>query len=81
MFNTVTINTNIYCDLNVKNNIAINLPVKPNKGGIPAIDKRLNIKVYIKKLYELNSLNWFKLLNFDKLHSKINKIINENTIK
>jgi len=61
--------------------MAKNLPVKPNKGGIPAIDKRLKIKVYIKKLYELNSLNWFKLLNLDKLHNSINNIIMENTSK
>jgi hypothetical protein len=47
----------MYCDLKVKNKIAKNLPVKPNNGGIPAIDKRLKTKVYIKKLYELNSLN------------------------
>jgi hypothetical protein len=39
-----------YCVLKLKNNIAKNLPVKPRSGGIPAIDNKLNIIVYIIKL-------------------------------
>jgi hypothetical protein len=34
----------------------MNLPVKPNKGGIPAIDSKHSIVVYVKNLKELSSL-------------------------
>lgn len=67
--------------LNNKNIINKNLPIKPNNGGIPANDSRLNIIKMEIKLNIEKFLNWFKVLNWFK--SNIKKIlkIRNNKIK
>lgn len=57
-----------------------NLPIKPNKGGIPAKDSKLKKTIIYTKLNKEKFLNWLSVLNLFKsnkkktLNNKNNKI-------
>lgn len=66
-----------FCKKNIKFNNK-NLPTKPLRGGIPAIDKNSSSVVIDKKICLLKNLKLLSVFNFFK-SNKNNKLKNKNS--